>query len=110
DLQHSPVVPATNQPVTISVRARDPDGVASATLYYRVNPAAAFTNTPMTRPANGAWTAAIPGQAAGKIVQFYVTALDNLGAIASAPPKGPDSRALYQVADGQGTALPAHEL
>jgi hypothetical protein len=109
-LQHSPVVPATNQSVTISVRASDPDGVASATLSYRVNPATAFTNVAMSFQTNGAWAANIPGFAAGRVVHFYVTATDTLGASAFAPTKGPDSRALYQVADAQGTALPAHEL
>jgi hypothetical protein len=109
-LQHSPVVPPTNQPVLISIRASDPDGVASATLNYRVNPATTFITLPMTLQSTGVWTAEIPGQAAGRIVQFYVTAVDTLGAAAFAPAKGPESRALYQVADSQGTALPVHEL
>jgi len=109
-LGHSPVVPPINQPVTISLRASDPDGVASVTLFYRVNPAVSFMSGPMTLQQNGSWTASIPGQTAGKIVQFYVTASDNLGASAFAPAKGPESRALFQVADGQGTALPTHEL
>jgi hypothetical protein len=109
-LQHAPVVPVANQPVTISVRASDPDVVASATLHYRVNPATTFIPEPMTLREDGAWGAALPGQTAGKIVQFYVTAVDTLGASAFAPANGPDSRALYQVADTQGTALPTHEL
>ena len=109
-LQHAPIVPPANQPATISVRANDPDGVASATLNYRVNPATAFTSVPMTLQSNDVWAATVPGQAAGKIVHFYVTAADTLGASAFAPVKGPDSRALYQVADTQGSALPAHEL
>lgn len=109
-LQHAPVMPSPSQPVTISVRASDPDGVASATLHYRVNPATAFTALPMTLQPIGAWTASLSGQDAGKIVHFYVTALDGLGVSAEAPAKGPDSRALYQVADAQGTALPTHEL
>ena len=109
-LQHSPVVPPTNQPVTITVRATDPDEVASATLSYRVNPATAFTTIPMAAQSNGIWSANIPGQAAGRIVHFYVTALDSLGASSFAPAKGPNSRALFQVADSQGTTLPAHEL
>lgn len=109
-LQHAPVVPPANQPATISVRVNDPDGVASATLNYRVNPATAFTTVPMTLQSNDVWAATVPGQTAGKIVHFYVTAADTLGAPAFAPVKGPDSRALYQVADTQGSALPAHEL
>ena len=109
-LRHAPVVPAAGQPVTISVRANDPDGVVSATLSYRINPATGFTSVPMMVDTNGAWTATIPGQTAGKIVQFYVAAFDAFGASATAPTKGPDSRALYQVADGQGTTLPTHEI
>ncbi len=109
-LQHLPVVPAANQPVVISVRPSDPDGVSSATLSYRVNPVATFSDTPMALQADGTWTATIAGQTAGKIVHFYVTAVDTLGASAFAPSKGADSRALYQVADTQGTVLPVHEL
>ena len=53
-LRHAPVVPSPNQPVTLSVCAADPDGVASATLNYRINPAASFTALPMTRQSGGA--------------------------------------------------------
>jgi len=109
-LIHSPIVPRTNEAVTVSVRASDPDGVASATLNYRVNPASGFTSLPMTQPSNGVWTANIPGQTAGKIVHFYVTAIDALGAAAFAPAQGPTSRALFQVADAQTNPFTAHEL
>ncbi len=110
NLKHLPVIPQTNEAVIISVRASDPDGVASATLNYRVNPGAAFTNVPMSLQQDGVWVASIAPLGAGKIVQFYVGAVDSLGATAFAPAQGPDSRALYQVADTQGTKLPAHEL
>ncbi|MDB6029728.1 MAG: Ig domain protein group 2 domain protein, partial [Verrucomicrobiales bacterium] len=110
DLKHFPVVPATNQPVAISVLAADPDGVASVTLIYRVNPDASFLSVPMTQQPDGHWVANIPGQTAGKIVQFYVAGADSLGASSVFPVKGLDSRALYQVADSQGTTLPTHEL
>jgi hypothetical protein len=96
--------------VAVSVLADDPDGVASATVSYRVNPATAFRTLPMVLQTNGVWTANLPGQLAGKVVQFYVTARDVRGAGATAPAGGPESRALYQVADTQGTALPVHEL
>lgn len=110
ELRHSPVVPAVNQAVTISVKSADPDGVASATLTYRVNPAQTFTNLPMVASTNGIWTATLPGFAAGRVVQFYVTAVDQMGMSSMAPPRGPQSRALYQVADSQKTALPLHEI
>jgi hypothetical protein len=110
DLKHAPVIPQANQAVTITIRASDPDGIASVTANYRVNPSTAFTSVPMTLQADGTWAATLQGQTAGRIVQFYIRAQDSLGASASAPAKGPDSRALYQVADAQGTSLPAHEL
>jgi hypothetical protein len=109
-LQHSPVVPGAGQAVTIAVQASDPDGVGSLTLNYRVNPATAFTPLPMAQQASGVWTAAVPGQTAGRIIHFYVSAVDALGTTNFAPAKGPASRALYQVADGQATGLPVHEL
>ncbi len=109
-LAHVPVIPQPNEPVTVSVRIDDPDQVGSATLYYRVNPTLAFTSIPMVAQSSGAWEGTIPGQAIGKVVQFYVVAEDGLGATTFAPSGGPDSRALYQVVDTQGTALSAHEL
>jgi hypothetical protein len=109
-LQHRPIIPSAKQPVTISARVTDPDGVGSVTLSYRVNPATAFSTVPMTRQSNDVYVADVPGQTAGKVVQFYATATDGLGGAAFAPARGPDSRALFQVADGQGSALPAHEL
>ncbi len=109
-LRHSPIVPRTNEAVTISVRASDPDGVMAATLNYRVNPATAFTTAPMTLQPDGVWAANIPGQTAGKIVQFYVSAADSLGEPAFAPERGPASRAMFQVADAQTNRFAAHEL
>ena len=110
ELRHTPVMPAPDESVTISVQARDPQGVSAANLFYRVNPSATFTNLPMTRSGDTLWSATIPGLAAGRIVHFYVQALDNSGISAHAPTRGPASRALYQVQDAQGTKLPAHEL
>jgi hypothetical protein len=110
DLKHSPVIPPPTERVTISVRVGDPDGVASVTLNYRANPATNFASLAMAPQTPDVWTASLPAQVAGKIVQFYVSATDSLGASAQAPPAGPDSRALYQVADAQGTKLPTHEL
>lgn len=108
-LKHTPVVPRTNETVTVSVQASDPDGIVAATLNYSVNPASAFTAVTMTQ-SNRTWSASIPGQNAGQIVQFYVSAQDGVGATGFAPAQGLSSRALYQVADAQGANLSAHEL
>ena len=109
-LTHRPILPRTNETVTISVAATDPDGVASLQLSYRVNPETHFTSVAMAALSDAGWGAEIPAQSAGKVVQFYVTALDKQGASSFAPFAGPASRALYQVADTQGGKVSAHEL
>lgn len=109
DLRHSPLMPAVGQNAVVSVAATDPDNVASATLYYRVNGTNDFTTAPMAL-ASGLWSASIPAQTASVVVQFYVQATDGAGATSTAPAAGPASRALVQWADSQNTTLPAHEL
>ena len=109
-LRHLPVVPKTNEPVNVSVRIADPDGIASVTLNYRLNRSNVFNALPMSLQTDGNWGATLPSQSAGKVVQFYVSAVDTLGASNTAPALGAASRALYQVADNQGTKLPLHEV
>jgi hypothetical protein len=103
NLSHSPVVPTTGQPVTVSVTASDPDSVASGVLYYAVN-SGAWQTLSMTPQAlsSGETTliAVVPGQAAGSIVQFYLEAADTLGAKAFYPAGGTNSRALFEVSNG----------
>ena len=105
-LSHLPVVPATAQAVSVSVAASDPDGVVTGALYYAVNSGVWQTVriSPQTAAGGGVTLAAtVPGQAAGSIVQFYVEAADGLGAKATWPADGANSRALFEVSSG--TAL-----
>lgn len=107
EFTHSPAVPPANQPATVSVRADDPDGVDQVTLYYSVN-GGGFAPVAMTRGDGDRFTATVPGQAAGAVVQFYVQARDTTGAISFCPPAGPASRALYQVEDGRASTNALH--
>lgn len=107
-LIHAPVVPAVGAPVTVSVGASDPAGVASATLRYAVN-GGAWQSTPMTA-AGGKYSASIPGQSASAIVQFYVEAADTLGTTATAPAGGAASRALYKVQDNRANLATLHNV
>ncbi|RIK81824.1 MAG: hypothetical protein DCC68_07760 [Planctomycetota bacterium] len=99
-LMHSPTVPAAGQTVSVSVDAADPDGVASAVLWYSVN-SGTWQSVAMQIGASGRLSGEIPGQAAGAVVQFYVESTDGLGATATFPALGRESRALYQVEDGR---------
>jgi hypothetical protein len=108
-LQHTPVVPNPGTSVTVSVPVQDPQGVAAVTLWWSVN-GGAWANAPMVRADGGSYAAAIPGNAAGTIVQFYVEAADRLGASASHPPAGRHAGALYVVKDNQADPRRGHNL
>lgn len=96
---HSPAVPAASQPVTVSAEIADPNGIASATLFYSLN-GGGFASTPMTLT-SGQYRATIAGQIASTKAQFYIQAQDNLGAISTFPAAGTASRAMIPWDDGQ---------
>ncbi|MCX8157923.1 MAG: lamin tail domain-containing protein [Verrucomicrobiae bacterium] len=106
-LAHEPVVPPVGAPVTVRVRASDPQGVSQCQVYWSVN-SGAWSNAPMSLSAEGDYQGVIPGYSSGAVVQFYVRAVDGLGAAATFPAEGPQGGALYKVNDGQATAFPGH--
>jgi hypothetical protein len=107
--QHRPAIPAVNEPVTVSVVAEDPDSVMVCTLWWSGN-GGVWSSVSMTRNADGRWEGTIPGFAAGTVVQFYVEATDMLGAGATFPARGRDSRALYKVNDSQAISGRLHNI
>ncbi|GDX83434.1 hypothetical protein LBMAG42_52450 [Deltaproteobacteria bacterium] len=108
NLAQDVAVPAANAPVSISVEADDPDGVAGVTLWSSVD-GGAWQEQAMTE-GGSAWTASLDGQAAGAIVQFYVEAEDALGQRATFPAAGPDSRALIKFDDGKAATNGLHNF
>jgi hypothetical protein len=109
DVHHQPTVPAPFSPVTVSVSASDPDGVAGLTLHYSVN-SGAWSNTAMTLGAFGRYSAVLPGWAAHSLVQFYVEGADARGARSTFPAAGRDARALFKVEDGLAATNGLHNL
>lgn len=107
-LQHDPVVPGAGEQVWVTVRVDDPQGVSSCLLFSSAN-GGTWSSTTMAG-ANGQYTASIPGYLSGTVVQFYVRAVDGLGAAATYPARGPDSGALYKVNDGQANLSPGHNV
>ncbi len=107
--QHQPVIPPVTQPVTVSVLPSDPQGVSSCEVWWSVN-GAAFSHASMSNQSGGLYTGTIPGAAAGALVQFYVRAVDGLGAASTFPAAGSNSAALYTVADGQADFTKGHNL
>lgn len=103
-LQHAPVVPLADQVASVRVRAADPDGVSSVVLRWRLDGASAFASLPM----NGGpeYSASLPAQAAGSLVEFFVEATDAAGAVSRYPANG----ALVRWNDGTVPQGPGHGL
>jgi hypothetical protein len=101
NLAHTPVIPAANQPVTVTVDAADPDGTGSVNLKYSAN-GGAWQTAAMASADGRRFSGQIPGQASG-VIQFYVEGRDGLNVTSLFPARGADSRALIQVQDGQAS-------
>lgn len=109
-VRHQPTLPAAQQPVRITARILDPDGVAEARVRYRTDPQSLWNDVLMvddgTGPDDvahdGVFTAELPGKPAGTLVAFRLSATDSasadLGGPATAtyPAQAPDSEALVR--------------
>ena len=92
-VQHAPVVPPANQPVVVTARVHDPDGLSSVTLKYRLDPSPTYTSVAMLDngtggdavAGDGIYSGTIPAQASGTLVAFQVVATDSLGAVRTFP-------------------------
>ncbi len=103
NLSVGPAVPATGIPASVSIAAADADGLASVELLTSIN-GGAFTTTAMT-PSTGGYSATVPGQAAGTLVQFYVRGTDTAGNVTTYPKEGPASRCMIPWEDGKTISL-----
>ncbi len=83
-VEHRPVLPQAGEPIRITARIDDPDGVANAFVRYRVDPA---TNASVIVLADdgtgsdefaqdGIYSAVLPAQPKGTLIAFWIDALD----------------------------------
>jgi hypothetical protein len=90
---HAPILPAASEAVVVTARVHDPDGVNSATLYYRLDSSPGFSSTLMNDNGvggdavarDGIYSATLAGQAAGTLIAFYVEARDVFNAASQFP-------------------------
>ena len=87
NVTHSPALPAASQSAVVSVQVHDPHGLQSLTLNYRLDPSSTYTSVPLLDngtggdvvAGDGIFSATIPGQTAGTIAAYYVSATDTWG-------------------------------
>ncbi|MBN1806964.1 MAG: lamin tail domain-containing protein [Sedimentisphaerales bacterium] len=83
-VRHTPVLPTGGEPVIVTARITDNNGVRSAVLYYGSGGLARIDSTPMADDgsgddlvaADGLFTATIPGAPSGTMYAFYIEATD----------------------------------
>ena len=81
---HCPILPSSGERVVVTARAVDPEGVASMTLHYRIDPSLTGTTATMNDAGTGGdrvaqdgiYTATIPGMTFGTMAAFYISASD----------------------------------
>jgi hypothetical protein len=110
-VRHSPLLPALNQPILVTARADDPNGIAAVSLKYRVDPSPTYTTLPMSDdglgadavPGDGIFSATIPGQSTASVIAFHVQATDSAAASGKFPADAPARECLARVGELQPT-------
>ncbi len=107
DVSHFPVLPAANEPVVVTARAVDPDGIASINLIYNNDAISSRSISLAMRDdgtggdavaGDGVYSATIPGQTSGTMIDFFVNARDGAtpGVSAKFPENAPARQALVR--------------
>jgi hypothetical protein len=117
EVAHSPVLPAPNQPIVVTARVHDPDGIASVILSWRVDPYGQSNGVAMVDNGTGSdaiagdgiYTGVIPGlsgQPDNDLIAFYITARDSnsLARTTKFPNDAPARECLVRVGDTQPVA------
>jgi hypothetical protein len=110
-VQHSPILPAAGQPIIVTARVNDPDGIAALVVKYRQDPSATYSTVAMIDDGTGGdaiagdgiYSATIPGQTNGTMVAFYIYATDLVGppGISTFPNDAPTRECLVRVGELQ---------
>lgn len=116
DVTHYPAVPATGEAVIVQAKVDDPDGIASVSLNYRLDPATTMLSVPMLDDGtggdavagDGVFAATLPGQPANTLVAFHVQSTDSAqpAARATFPADAPAHECLVRF----GESVPAGNL
>lgn len=121
EVAHAPVLPAASQPIIVTARANDPNGISTIVLYYRLDPSGSYATLAMRDDGagpdaiagDGVYSATIPGQQAGTMVAFFVQASDGFAppATATFPNDAPARECLVRVGESQPTGnYPVYRL
>ena len=81
DVEHRPVVPKSDEPVTITARllSAEPDEALAAQVFWRAAPQnpGGFSSIPMSDDGDGNYAVTLPAMPDGTVIEFYVSASDS---------------------------------
>ncbi len=114
-VRHDPTVPAADEPVVVTARVSDPDGLASLTLQYRFDPLTSVTNLTMNDTGvggdlvagDGIFSATLPGRPTNAIA-FILLATDTSGVTSRFPELAQDSAPVRECAVFFGEPTPTN--
>jgi hypothetical protein len=107
---HSPAVPGDSDPILVTARVSDFDGVSAARVVFRVDlPDEDFQSQPLFddglhrdgAAGDGLYRGEIPGVRAGTSVVFYIEGTDTLGNVLASPRAAPDETHVILVGDAR---------
>ncbi len=75
-ITHTPYVPTSSEAVTVSATIVDDVALANVAMLYQVN-GGGYSSTAMTQGVGDVWSATIPAQSDGALVEFYLEATDD---------------------------------
>lgn len=111
DVVHSPILPSVDQPVVVTARVDDPDGVRTLLLRYRLDPAQELADLPMRDDGtagdevagDGIYSATVPGQSMNALVAFHLSATDahSTPATGTFPDDAPQRECLVRFGEAQ---------
>lgn len=107
EVTHSPTLPQAGEPILVTARANDPDGVDNLNLHYRLDPSTTYAVTAMSDGGmwpdavqnDGIYTGIIPAQPAGTLVAFYIQAIDDPNGTSYFPSDAPFRECLVRVGE-----------
>jgi hypothetical protein len=82
-LTYAPLMPKANEPIQVDVQVEDSDGIKEAALVYQVfEPGKPSTEAtvPLKLGADRRFSAILPGQVSGRLIRFWIRAVDTTGA------------------------------
>ncbi len=109
DVTQWPIVPTSQQSVSVRATVSDADGVDSVYLFYKNDGSSKFMMARMVddgkhgdgEEQDGVYGASIPARGNNTIVCFYIETVDTLGAALRFPSDAPTRTALYRVEDSR---------